>query len=224
MENKIILDLCGGTGMWSLPYKENRYNVKVLTLPDYDITKWKEWEWLLKLIENNEIYGILCAPPCTMFSIARNDKTAKEPRDLRAGMKIVQTCLDIIHECLYHSYKKSSKGLKFWALENPYSGYLKRFLGEPYLVFQPYEYGDPYTKKTALWGQFNKPKKNPVKKRNFEHPTTKGASDFVSCVEHFTDLKNIPDGYREKTGYSKRSILRSMTPLGFANQFYKANK
>ena len=26
-ENKIILDLCGGTGAWSNPYKENGYDV-----------------------------------------------------------------------------------------------------------------------------------------------------------------------------------------------------
>jgi hypothetical protein len=224
MENKVILDLCGGTGMWSLPYKENGYSVKVLTLPDFDVVKWKEYKWLSKLIYNNEIYGILAAPPCTMFSIARNDKTAKKPRNLREGMKVVLSCMAIIHECLYNSFRKSDKGLKFWALENPYSGYLKKFLGEPYLVFQPYEYGDPYSKKTAIWGIFNKPKKNPVEKRDFEHPTTKGTRDFVSCVEHFADLKKIPDGYCKKTGYTKRQTLRSMTPLGFANCFYKANK
>jgi hypothetical protein len=175
-------------------------------------------------MKKNKVYGILAAPPCTMFSIARNDKTAKEPRDLRGGMQIVQACLDIIHEFLYKAFRKNEKGLKFWALENPYSGYLKRFLGEPKLVFDPWEYGDPYTKKTAIWGEFKIPEKKPVKKRDFEHPTTKNARDFITCVEHFSDFKKIPDGYCEKTGYSKRKVLRSMTPLGFAQQFYKANK
>jgi len=36
-------------------------------------------------------------------------------------------------------------------------------------------------------------KRNDVKPREFEHPTTKGAKDFVSCVEHFADLKQIRD-------------------------------
>ena len=27
-EDKIILDLCGGTGSWSKPYKENGYDVR----------------------------------------------------------------------------------------------------------------------------------------------------------------------------------------------------
>ncbi len=35
---KIILDLCGGTGAWSKPYADAGYDVRVITLPDYDIT------------------------------------------------------------------------------------------------------------------------------------------------------------------------------------------
>lgn len=34
---KIILDLCGGTGSWSAPYKANGYDVRVITLPEYDL-------------------------------------------------------------------------------------------------------------------------------------------------------------------------------------------
>ena len=210
--NKIILDLCGGTGSWSKDYKDNGYNVRVKTLPDYDVCNYNP---------PKNVYGILAAPPCTMFSIARNDKTAKKPRDLKGGMKIVNACLKIIHECLYENYRVG-QGLQFWALENPYSGYLKRFLGKPALVFDPYEYGDPYTKKTAIWGEFKEPRKNIVKPREYKHNC--GARDFVSCVEHFADLKQIPDGYLEKTGLTKRTVLRSMTPLGFAKAFYEANK
>jgi len=33
---KIILDLCGGTGSWSKPYRDNGYDVRVITLPKYD--------------------------------------------------------------------------------------------------------------------------------------------------------------------------------------------
>ena len=35
--SKIILDLCGGTGSWSKPYKENGYDVRVITLPEHDV-------------------------------------------------------------------------------------------------------------------------------------------------------------------------------------------
>ena len=34
---KIILDLCGETGAWSAPYKEAGYDVRVITLPDYNV-------------------------------------------------------------------------------------------------------------------------------------------------------------------------------------------
>jgi hypothetical protein len=35
--NKVILDLCGGKGAWSSPYRKAGYNVEVLTLPEYNI-------------------------------------------------------------------------------------------------------------------------------------------------------------------------------------------
>ena len=207
-EKKVVLDLCGGTGSWSKPYQENGYDVRVITFPDYDVLTYEP---------PKDVYGILATPPCTMFSIARNDKTAKQPRDLKKAMEVVKSCLDIIWKCSY------LRKLKFWAMENP-NGYLKLFLGKPVMMFHPYEYGDPYTKKTCLWGNFAEPKKKPVKPRDFEHPTTKGARDFVSCVEHFADLKDIPRGYLEKTGISKRNTLRSMTPQGFAKAFFVANR
>lgn len=234
MNNKVILDLCGGTGAWSKPYKDAGYDVEVITIPKYDVMEVEFDNYGISFVRQDvrwrdtltflyeDIYGILAAPPCTMFSIAR--QRAKTPRDLRGGMEVVQACLDIVHECLYHNHTYKDGGLKFWALENPYTGYLKRFLGRPALIFEPYEYGDPYTKRTAIWGEFNIPKKNEVEPRNFEHPTSRNSKDFVSCVEHFADLKDIPDGYMEKTGYSKRAVMRSMTPAGFAKEFYKANK
>ena len=231
--DKVILDLCGGTGTWSKPYKDAGYEVWVITLPEYDVKSMgssdnymvfqKPGELLLLPI--NRIYGILAAPPCTMFSLARNDKTAKTPRDLKAGMEIVNACMRIIHVCLYANIR-AGEGLKFWALENPATGYLKSFLGKPALVFQPYEYGDPYTKQTALWGCFKEPVKSPIDPIKIEHTTPKGKkySDYTSIVERYADIKDIPDGYLEKTGYGRQQVLRSMTPEMFAMAFFKANR
>lgn len=58
--NKIILDLCGGTGSWSRPYKEAGYDVRLITLPEYDVLTYEPPE---------SVYGILAAPPCTEFSV-----------------------------------------------------------------------------------------------------------------------------------------------------------
>ena len=69
--DKLILDLCGGTGSWAKPYKDAGYNVKTITIPEYDIVKWKQYQDIYDPIMNNRVYGILAAPPCTMFSFAR---------------------------------------------------------------------------------------------------------------------------------------------------------
>jgi hypothetical protein len=133
-----------------------------VTLPFYDILKTEiKGEYIIfkggirkpLRIRIKDIYGILAAPVCTMFSFART--TAKIPRDLRQGMILVIACLNIVWECRYNHK------LAFWALENP-RGYLRQFLGKPVFTFDPCDFGDPYTKKTDLWGYFNIPKKKPV--------------------------------------------------------------
>ncbi len=191
--NKIILDLCGGTGAWSNPYKENGYDVRLITLPDYDVRTYNP---------PDNVYGILAAPPCTMFSFART--VAKKPRNLNEGMEIVQACINIIHSCQYKIQKDQQQKppLTFWSMENP-NGMLQWFIGKPYYVFQPYEFGHVYSKKTHLWGYFNKPIKpllyNPVSKGNT-------VSDLM-----WKDSK-------------RRKEIKSITPSGFAKAFYEANK
>lgn len=214
---KIILDICGGTGAWSKPYRDAAYEVILLTLPDNDIMDMTKGDMprVAELIKQNKIYGILAAPPCTEFSIARNDKTAKRPRDLRGGVKVINQVFYIIQECLYQSYRIKDNRLKFWAIENPYSGYLKRFIGEPNLIFDPCDYGDPYTKKTGIWGMFNEPIKSRVK-------PSRGT--MVKYASNFNDIKPVDEEYRKKLGVDSRKIRRSITPDGFARAFFEANK
>ena len=140
-KNKIILDLCGGTGAWSKPYADNGYTVINVTLPEYDVRTFKPPE---------NVYGILAAPPCTMFSFARTK--AKTLRNLEEGFEIVRACLNIIWSCMeiQQETKYKTLPLKFWALENP-NGMLKYFLGRPAFEFNPYEFGDAYKKRTMLW-------------------------------------------------------------------------
>ena len=45
----------------------------------------------------------------------------------------------------------------WWVIENPAKGVLKQFLGEPTYEYEPWWYGSPWTKRTALWGKFNIP-------------------------------------------------------------------
>jgi len=213
-EKKIILDLCGGTGSWSKPYKDAGYDVRNITLPDYDVRTYKPPE---------NVYGILAAPPCTMFSFARTK--AKKPRDLKEGFEIIRACLNIIWSCMEikQDTRKKTLPLKFWALENPYHGFLSRFLGKPALMFDPYEYGDAYQKKTALWGYFNKPKKKPVKMSKTMKERAKTNSYLRQRFTKFDYLKS-KEIHPEAFGRLTRQERRAITPAGFAKAFFEANQ
>ena len=195
---KIILDLCGGTGAWSNPYKDAGYDVRVITWPQYDVKTYAP---------PSNVYGILAAPPCTMFSMART--VAKTPRDMKGAMEIVNACLRIIREC-----QQDGKRLEFWALENP-KARLRWFLGKPPLSMNPFDYGDRVRKPTDIWGYYNIPKTNPVVLTEEEK---------VKFGSHVELLPKLPEGY---TGYqcsNKRAAMRAITPPMWAKAFYNANK
>ena len=196
---KIILDLCGGTGSWSEPYLKAGYDVRLITFPENDVRTYQPPE---------NVYGILAAPPCTMFSRART--TAKTPRDFRAAMEVVSACLKIIWEVQY----KNHFGLKFWAIENP-AGHLQRFLGKPAMKFQPYEFGHDYSKQTYLWGLFNEPKIKPIKLSN---------EAVLRSRNNTRPLPEIPAGYKKDGIMKPVQIRRSITPTGFAKAFFNSNQ
>lgn len=213
--DKVILDLCGGTGSWSQYYKAGGYTVHVITYPKFDVRKWSlipypEGNRLVFLNpENNSqilleiplenIYGVLAAPPCTMFSRART--TAKTPRDFEGAMSVVRACLEIVWTC------RSSGGLKFWALENP-MGFLRQFLGNPGYSFRGWEFGDNHVKFTDVWGYFNRPgKKRGAKAPAFNRKKWAAAKK----PKEYEALK------------LSRADVRAITPKGFAKSFFKAN-
>ncbi len=211
---KIILDLCGGTGAWSKPYKDAGYDVRLITLPENDIFSYT--------VPDN-VYGILAAPTCTHFSYART--RAKTPRDLESAMSTVSRCLEIIWECSYRLKNEHSRIpiLKFWALENP-DGFLKFFLGKPVFQFHPFDFGDRYQKTTQLWGNFNFPVKKPIILNREEKKKFQNQSQLLPKFNE-RDLFN-PDGYEYHPGcgQDRRAVRRSITPPGFAKAFFNANK
>lgn len=193
--NKIIFDLCGGTGSWSKPYKDAGYDVKLITLPKYDVR-----DFYLK--PEDKIYGILAAPPCTMFSLART--RAKKPRDFHEGMEIVENCLRIIWQA-----RKQNK-LAFWAMENP-MGYLQQFMGKPAFTFDPSEFGEDYNKTTNIWGYFKEPRK------------LKPYTRFASTDKNTRKLPPIPADYTPDPNMTSLQTKRSITAKSFAQAFFKAN-
>lgn len=136
---KTILHLCADTGSDSWPYRQD---------PDYEVITVGKDIGVENYHQDRPIHGIFANPVCTEFSIARDGK----PRDDKGeGMRLVKECLRVISEC------RSS--LSFWVIENPATGTLKEFLGKPSYTYEPWNFGSPWTKKTALWGTFNHPKK-----------------------------------------------------------------
>lgn len=178
----IILDLCGGTGAWSKPYQDAGYDVRLITMPEHDVRLYQPLD---------DVYGVLAAPPCTHLarSGARWWKQKGEAALLEA-MAVVDACLRII---------VVTQPI-WWALENPI-GRISKYLGEPLLKFDPYCYGDPWNKRTWVWGKFNIPASNPVQ------PTQGDRTSSIGPTKSYYD----------------RSARRSITPPGFAQAFFEAN-
>lgn len=153
----VVLSLCDRTGNWPRPYAES--GVRVVTVdmqPAADMYRNRAHivgdARLLTLddlaafdVRPGEVLALLCAPPCTYFasSGARWTRTAEQ---MAEALSVVDACLRWV----------SILRPKAWALENPV-GTLGRYIGPPAAYFDPCDYGDPYTKKTGLWGSFTVP-------------------------------------------------------------------
>jgi len=176
---KIILHLCAKAGSDTLPYREAGYDVRIIG-EEIGVENYNP---------PDNVYGIIANPPCTHFSgsgarwwAGKGDKAIVE------GLKPVIHCLRII----------AISSPVFWVIENPI-GRLRDYLGKPVFMYQPYEYGDTYSKKTCLWGVFNIPGKTPV------IPTEK---DKIWKMPPSKD----------------RAELRSICSSKFAQAFFEANR
>lgn len=194
--SKIILDLCGGTGCWSEPYRKAGYDVRLVTLPDNDVLTYEPPE---------NVYGVLAAPPCTCFCNASSQywKRFDDDGSTKAALDVVNACLSIIDKCKP----------KFWALENP-RGRLRRYIGNPIYSYYQYEFGGKFYKQTFLWGNFNTfIIKGPV------NPNP------VNLTEaNLSELYQLPAGYvLAGSQMNKRAAQRSIYAPYFPLAFFEAN-
>ena len=186
---KIILHLFADKGTDSFFYSQNYYDVRLIT-KEIGIENYHAPE---------NVYGIIANPVCTMLSRARSN--AKIPRDLKQGIFFVDEVQRILRECLFRvsGINHPRRPVKFWMIENPGTGYLPWFLGKPVFSYHPYEYGENYSKETALWGYFNLPMR----------PTLFNQIEKKNSV-------NYRHGIKKKD--------RSNCPVNFAMAFYEANQ
>lgn len=194
---RTILSLFDYSGVWSKPYRKAGYNILQVeircgmdvvlfpSLPSTSPRKPREY----RDVSGYQVHGILAAPPCTFFS----GSGAKHPRtdeQIKEGLALVDAVFRLVYV------------LKpvWWAMENPV-GKLRKWIGPPKMSFNPCDYGDPYKKRTLLWGHFS------------------------TALPLNRVVPQIPSPLFQKLGgkSEKTKELRSATPPGFAQAFFKAN-
>lgn len=204
-QKKTILHLCADIGSDSRFYKMDSSYEVILIGKSIGVENY---------IPDRPIYGVIANPVCTEFSTGNN---FRKIGNLEKGMFLVNHCQRIINQC---------KPV-FWVIENPFNGRLKEFLGPPDMVYQPWQFGSPWTKKTALWGKFNKPQPlfekwndvTPIEKlyckKNRSKPSLADA--------HLNDVNFIPEFKFARNLIKSDADLRSLCSQGFAREFKKYN-
>lgn len=181
-----ILSLCDYSGVWSQPYRDAGYEVIQVDLDHGQDVRLLEYP--------GEIHGILAAPPCTHLAGSGARWWAdKGEQALLDALAIADACLRFVALC----------SPKWWVLENPV-GRLSRYYGKPTFTFNPCDYGDPYTKRTCLWGRFTPPMPLFVGRDMAVEPTEGSKMHLLPPSEN-------------------RARLRSETPGGFAEAFFRCN-
>lgn len=196
IQNRLILSLFDHTGAWAQPYRDAGYPVYQFDLDPQgfgwadDIADFNV-EHLTADLDISLVYGILAAPPCTMFTSSCNRTWADKDADGRTA-----AALHLVNQAIRTVELFSPV---FWALENPV-GRMNKLAGlGPGYFFQPYDFGDPYPKKTGIWGRFNDNLvRNPVEPTDNRIMTVGGDTAATKA-------------------------FRSITPPGFAQAFFEAN-
>lgn len=198
--DKIVLSLFDLTGSWSRPWEEAGYQVfrfDIQADPEmgdvnaFSVDFFNDW---FGSFDGQDVYAILAACPCTDFANSGAKHFAAKDKDGRTAASIAlveQTKATI-------EYFSPS----VWAIENP-TGRIETLGNLPNwrLSFDPYHFGDTYTKKTLIWGRFN-------------------ANLPVAPVDPVEGSK-MHKLYGGKSLKTKNA--RSATPEGFAYGFFLAN-
>jgi len=202
-QTKKLLSLFDYTGNWSNPYRLAGWETLQIDLAlGQDILNWDYQQFT-----PDHFSGILAAVPCTAY--ARSGATHWKEKDEKG----VTDYFDSLTRKTIEIIDYFRPGLKFWVIENPVGRIAKRV---PELAkfrlyaFNPCDFGDAYTKKTILYGEFSpwlihRPVKPIVPKKG----------------SHSIDAFLMPAG--KNLRFHERAALRSQTPLGFAQAFYQAN-
>jgi hypothetical protein len=197
---KVVLSLFDYTGNWSRPWAEAGYEVLCFDIQDNpetgDVNAFGVGFFADYFgdFDGLEVYAILAACPCTEFAISGARHFAAKDADGRTA-----SAVELVRQTLrtVEYYRPS-----VWAIENPV-GRIADLSGLPpwRLAFNPNHIGDPYTKKTLIWGRFN-------------------ADLPIAPVEPVEGSK-MHTQFGGKSQATKNA--RSETPEGFSYGFFIAN-
>jgi len=192
---RVILSLFDLTGNWARPFADAGYDVRVFDLQNGADIRDFSVEWFAdNMPDIASVDGILIACPCTDFagSGARWWKQKDADGQTEASKELVFQALRTVE------FWRP----RFWALENPV-GRIEELTGLPpaRYSFQPNDFGDPYTKRTLLWGKFN--------------------TDLPVAPVAPTEGSKMHSKFGGKSQRTKNA--RSETPEGFAASFFMAN-
>lgn len=202
--DRLIISIYDFTGNWVQDYIKAGYPVMLWDkIVEGDILE--GLSWLIQQIEETglKVYGLFAACPCTDFAVS-GARWFREKDTSKPGFEPFESSTEL-HVALVLIVLHLVELLKpeFWVIENPV-GRIEALVPEikPFrkMSFNPCDYGDPYTKKTVLWGEFN------------HHLIRTPVMPLYGSLMH-----NIPPG-------PDRAKIRSTTPRGFSKAFFNANR
>jgi len=202
---KVILHLCADIGSDSYPYHCD---------DDYEVIKIGRDIGVENYVTDRPIHGIIANPVCTEFSVATG---FHKPGNSEKGTFLVDHCMRIIMRT----------NPAWWVIENPATGRLKDSIGKPGYTYEPWEYGSPWTKRTALWGKFNIPEKHYTKwddvPKNEKLYVRPGRPKASLAFLHKSAIHNIPEFEPFIDYVDSDNAFRSLCSQGFAAAFKRVN-
>ncbi|HDY90256.1 MAG TPA: DNA cytosine methyltransferase [bacterium] len=142
---------------------------------------------------NDDWEMMIASPPCTFLTVAGNRSFVNSP--YRWKMRL---------DAMLFVYELLNAEIKKICLENPV-GVISTHIRRPDQYVEPYEYGDPYAKKTGLW----------LKNLPLLKPTNIVEPEYL-----FYKHKRTKSGYSRYSHFGKlgknKGKERSVTPIGIA--------
>jgi hypothetical protein len=193
-----VLSLCDRTGEMVKPWLEAGYDAVIVDVQHppgvtvdgrlkrvgADVRTWAPPPMVPPVI-------VFAFPPCTHLAVSG----ARWFKD--KGLEALHESLELVIACKRIAEASGAP----WMLENPV-GTLSSYWRRPDYTFQPWQYGDTYTKKTCLWT---------------------GNGFVMPAAWHATKPAGTTAAIHLMPPSADRADKRSITPAGFARAVFEAN-